>query len=77
MKIFLTGFIQVFLIAINTYLISKGLLMGVFISTFAINMVWSYNVKKMSIGTFVDRIKYSFGASIGAICGLSIAKLLV
>ena len=77
MKIFITGFTQVFLIAINTYLISKEFLFGVFMSTFAINIVWSYNVKKMSIGTTKERILYSLGASFGAVCGLSIAKLLV
>lgn len=77
MKIFIAGFFQVFLIAINTYLISKEIVIGVFISTFAINIVWSYNVKKMSIGKISDRLRYSVGASFGAVFGLSIAKLLV
>ena len=77
MKIFFTGFTQVFLIAINTYLISKAFISGVFVSTFLINMVWSYNVKKMSIGTIKDRITYSIGASFGAICGLILAKQIL
>jgi hypothetical protein len=77
MKIFITSFTQVFLIAINTYLISQTLILGVMISTFLINLVWTYNVRKMSIGNFKERLLYSFGASIGALFGLLFIKLII
>lgn len=77
MNIFITSFFQVFLIAINTYLISKSIFIGVFLSTFMINLVWTYNVKKMSIGNIKERFIYSFGASIGAVSGLFFIKLIL
>lgn len=77
MKLFLTAFIQVFLIAINTVLISKSIYVGIFVSTFMINMVWSYNVKRVSIGDFNDRVIYSLGASLGSITGVFIINYLI
>jgi len=46
MKLFLTGFTQVFFVAINTYFLSKGFYLGVFICGFIISLIWSWNVKK-------------------------------
>jgi hypothetical protein len=70
MNIFTTGFIQVFFVSIQTYLISKELYPGVFMVGFAISFVWSFNVKKVAFGTMKDRVIYSFGAACGALVGL-------
>lgn len=76
MKIFITGFIQVFFVAINTFLISKELYLGVFMCSFTISLVWSFNVKKIAFGTMKERILYSTGAGFGAVAGLALSVFI-
>ena len=73
MKIFITGFLQVFFVAINTYFITKEYYLGVFIVSFLISFIWSFNVKKVAFGTLKDRLVYSFGAATGGLLGLILA----
>ena len=73
MNLFITGFVQVFFVAINTYLISKGKYIGVFACSFAISFVWTLNVKKVAFGTLRDRFIYASGAAVGAVVGLAIS----
>ena len=77
MKLFLTGFLQVFFVACNTYFISKSFYMGVFICGLIISLIWTWNVKKIVFGTFNDRIVYAFGAAFGSLLGLIISKLIL
>ena len=76
MQLFLTGFIQVFFVAINTYFLSKGFYVGVLICGFIISFIWSWNVKKIAFGSTNDRVIYSFGASLGSLFGLIVSKLI-
>lgn len=76
MKLFITGFAQVFFVAINTFFISKVVYSGVFICGFIISFIWSFNVKKVAFGTMNDRLFYSFGAGIGSLTGLIISVIL-
>jgi len=59
MKIFLTSFTQVGLVAINTLLISKGYLIGVFIVSFIISLLWCFNVSKISVSTLNQKLTYA------------------
>lgn len=77
MKIFITGFLQVFFVAINTYFISNEFYLGVLACGFIISFIWSWNVKKIVFGTMQDRLYYSSGAAIGAVSGLYISKLIL
>jgi hypothetical protein len=77
MKLFITGFVQVFFVAINTYFISKGFYLGVFFCGTIISLIWSWNVKKIAFGTFKDRIIYSVGAGFGSLFGLIISMLFL
>ena len=77
MKLFLTGFLQVFFVACNTYFISKSFYIGVFTCGLIISLIWSWNVKKIVFGTFNDRIVYAFGAAFGSLLGLIISKLIL
>ncbi len=77
MKLFSTGFLQVFFVAINTYLITKEYYLGVLIVSFLISFIWSFNVKKVAFGTNRDRVIYSLGASFGGLSGLIIGKIIV
>jgi hypothetical protein len=69
-KLFITGFVQVFFVAINTYFLSKEFYIGVFICGTIISFIWSWNVKKIAFGSFRDRIAYAFGAGCGSLVGL-------
>ncbi len=76
MKLFLTGFLQVFFVAINTWFITQRNYYGVLIVSFLISFIWSFNVKKVAFGKMKDRIIYSVGAAIGGITGLIIGGFL-
>jgi hypothetical protein len=39
-KIFFTRFTQIGLVAINTVLIAKGFVLGIFLASFTISMLW-------------------------------------
>jgi hypothetical protein len=76
MKLFLTGFLQVFFVAVNTYFISREFYIGVFICGVIISLIWSWNIKKIAFGSTRDRIVYSLGAGLGSLIGLVISVLL-
>lgn len=76
MKLFATGFLQVLLVTIQTYLIAHSHYAGVAVFGFLISFVWTHNVKKIAIGGLKDSTIYSLGASSGALLGLSLANLI-
>lgn len=76
-KLFITGFVQVFFVAINTYFLSKMFYIGVFLCAFMISFIWSWNVKKVVFGTFSDRVTYSLGAAFGSLIGLYVSTLIL
>jgi hypothetical protein len=74
LKLFITGFFQVFLVTINTYFIFKEFFIGVFFGSLTISLIWSWNVKRIAFGSFKDRLYYSLGAGVGSILGLILSK---
>ena len=70
MKLFLTAFLQVFLVAANTYFIAKLFYPGVFIAGFMISFLWTGNVKKISFSGYKERLIYASGACLGGISGM-------
>lgn len=72
-KLFLTGFLQVFFVAINTYFIANKLLIGTAAAGFVISLIWSFNVKKVAFGNLSDRLTYAIGAGTGSLAGLYIS----
>jgi len=77
LKLFLTGFTQVFLVVVNTYFISHDYIIGIFVIGFSISLVWTFNVKRIAIGNMRDRIYYSLGACLGSGIGYIAAKFVV
>lgn len=77
MKLFLTAFLQVFLVAANTLFISKVFYIGIAIAGFLISFFWTYNVKRISIGSLSDRLYYCFGAMSGGLLGVFIANKIL
>lgn len=69
MKIFLTSFFQIGLVAINTFLIAKGIIVGIFLASFTISLLWSYNVSRIALSDIKSKLIYSIGAGCGAVTG--------
>lgn len=76
MNLFITGFLQVFFVAINTYFIANKMLFGTAMAGFTISFIWSFNVKKVAFGTAKDRIIYALGAGFGSLIGLCVSMWL-
>lgn len=76
-KLFLGAMLQVGLVSINAYLISQGKYLSVFVVGCMISYVWTFNVQKVVFGELSDRLTYSFGAGVGGVLGLYIAKNIV
>jgi hypothetical protein len=74
--IFLTGYAQVFLVSANTYFISRTTWTGIAICGFGISYLWTYNVKKVAIGSAAEQVTYATGAMLGGLSGVIIAKLI-
>jgi hypothetical protein len=74
-KIFFTSFLQIGLVAINTYLITQLIWIGIFIVSFLISYLWAINVSKISVSTKEAKIVYALGAGCGAVSGLLILTL--
>lgn len=72
--LFITGVVQVYFVAINTYFLSRELYIGVTFAAFMISLIWSYNIKKIAFGSLSDRILYSLGATLGSLAGLATSK---
>lgn len=76
MKLILTGYLQVLLVAINTVLIANSKYAAVTAVSFLISFVWSHNIKKVAFGGIADRILYSTGAALGGLSGLFLGELI-
>lgn len=75
LKLFFTGFLQVYFVAIQTVFLSKSFYIGVPIMGFMISFVWCFNIKKIAFSSIWDKVIYSFGAMIGSVLGLLTTKL--
>lgn len=75
-KLIFSGFLQVFLVVLNTYFIAKDQIIGVIFCSFGISYFWSHNVKKVAFGSEGDRLLYALGAMLGGVTGFYTAKIL-
>ena len=74
--IFTTGFAQVFLVSANTYFISRTTWLGIAVCGFGISYLWTINVRRVTIGTKTEQIKYSTGAMLGGLTRVMMVKLI-
>lgn len=74
--LFLTGFLQVSLVCLNTYQIAHEKWVGVFLVGVGISLLWTINVKRIAFGGWLDRFIYAFGAGVGSVAGLLIGKII-
>lgn len=76
-KLFATAFIQVSLVAANTYFIASLYWTGIAVASFMISYMWTINVRRISIGGKTDRLIYSAGAMAGGITGVYVSMLVM
>lgn len=74
--LYIYGFFQLSLIAINTWFISKGSLIGAFISEFFLTLVFTLSINKLIQNDTKTKIFYSLSAAIGSLVGLFIVTRL-
>ena len=77
LKILATSFTQVGLVSINTVLIVQGYVLGIFLASFTISLLWSYNVSRIALSDLRKKLIYSLGAGLGAVAGYHFIKLLL
>ncbi|MFA9239451.1 MAG: hypothetical protein ACEQSQ_06120 [Candidatus Paceibacteria bacterium] len=76
LKLFLSSFIQVTMVAMNVKFIATGHIILMLITGFFISLVWSFNIKKIALGNNYDRVAYATGAMIGTGVGYFFANYL-
>jgi hypothetical protein len=75
MKIFFYSFCQIGLVSVSTILITKHLYYGIFVVAFLISLLWTFNVSRIAVSTIKQKLIYSLGAGIGAVCGVLLTQL--
>ena len=48
---------------------------GIFVVAFLISLLWTFNVSRLAISTMNQKLIYSLGAGIGAVCGVLLTQL--
>lgn len=76
-KLFITAFLQVFLVSANTYFISRLVWLGIAACGFGISYIWTLNVKRISASTFSERMAYATGAMLGGLLGVLVSKVII
>lgn len=75
-ELYLGALLQVALVSMNIVFLTMHNLTMLAITGFLISLVWTFNVKKVAFGTWVDRIIYASGACTGTIIGYLIGNYL-
>lgn len=76
-QLFITAFIQVFLVSANTYFIANSYWVGIAVAGFGISWFWTSNVKRVAFGSKKERFVYSSGAMLGGLAGVIISKIIL
>jgi len=73
---FTFAWLQVTLVALNTYQLANQLWIGALIVGFLISLVWTFNTQRAAFSNIIDKLIYSTGAMAGTGTGILLAKLL-
>ena len=76
-KLFLTAFVQVYLVSANTYFIANLFWPGIAIAGFGISYLWTANVRKIAVGTTTARLVYATGAMLGGLLGVLMSNIIL
>lgn len=76
-RLFITAFLQVFLVTANTYFVSRVTWVGIAAASFGISYIWTLNVKRISASSFWERMAYATGAMCGGVMGVFVSKFII
>jgi hypothetical protein len=57
-------------------MILKHFYFGIFIVSFLISLLWTFNVSRLAISTINQKITYSLGAGCGSLCGVLLMEFI-
>lgn len=75
-SIFLSSSLQIFFVSVNTILISREMIIQAGICGFLLSLVWTFNIKRIAIASWGERISYCLGAGLGTSGGIFFIKTL-
>jgi hypothetical protein len=75
-SIFFSSSLQIFFVSVNTILISKEMIIQAGICGFLLSLVWTFNIKRIGIASWGERISYCLGAGIGTSSGIIFIKMI-
>lgn len=75
--IFLTALCQVFFVAMQPLLIINHKIIPMLLCGFFISLIWTFNVKKIAFGNWVDRLVYATGAMAGTGFGFWASSMII
>lgn len=75
-QLFISAMAQVSLVAMNMVFLTANQVIMIAITGFLISLIWTFNVKKIAFGNWVDRITYASGACAGTVTGYYIATYI-
>lgn len=76
-KLFFSAALQVSLVAMNVTFISKDYILLMLLTGFGISLIWTFNVTKVVLGTWKDKLTYAFGACFGTGMGYLISHIII
>jgi len=72
----MTALVQVLFVTLSTYLIAHDKIVPALFSGFMINIIWTFNVRRIAFSDWTDRALYATGASVGTGVGFLAGKLM-
>jgi len=75
-SIFFSSLLQIFFVSVNTILISKELVVQAGICGFLLSLVWTFNIRRIGLASWGERISYCLGAGVGTSGGILFIKTL-
>ena len=75
-SIFFSSLLQIFFVSVNTILISKELIIQAGICGFLLSLVWTFNIRRIGLASWGERISYCLGAGLGTSGGILFIKTI-
>ncbi len=72
--LFFTAMVQVTFVAMNVTFIAHGEIIPMLLTGFMISLIWTFNVKRIALGGWLDRLTYANGAMLGTGLGYIISQ---
>ncbi len=76
-KLFIRGFLQVFLVSISTLCIANKIYIAAAIVSYCIGWLWQANVKRTVANTAIDIHIYNIGSSVGTVTGIYLVTTFI